>query len=374
MCIRDSLEERLIKPSSAEYIRREVVIAENVSTFDPLKLEGQTVYKSTDVGTNASVSEVEILSRDNKTYYKISFFVGFSDRDLIEGLFTVPGKTKVIESVPVAGISTITVDSTIGFGSTGTIISGANTIDYTSKSINQFFGCTGINNAISIADDIRSQEVVYGFEDGDLSKKVELRITGVLSEFVPVDVSLVREGEKIFVKNVGNKIDNPDSEKTYKEVFANSWIYNTSSRYFVEEIKSGRFVLNSKIDKSSLKVGDTFSVLRRNSQFIEATGIIGDVGEQANDVRIDNLGSWTPVAGRYYDIRRVLDKSTSSGLKLFKGNDSIVSNILNVYTDSNKEGYVASNSLPSYDIKTDIIKYSISSANDTGIGLSLIHI
>ena len=77
------LEERLVKPSDAEFIRREVIIADPISG-DPSKLVGQTIYKSTDLRTNASVSEVEILTREGKVYYKLSLFVGFYDRDLIE--------------------------------------------------------------------------------------------------------------------------------------------------------------------------------------------------------------------------------------------------------------------------------------------------
>ena len=60
------LENRLIKPSSAEYIRREIVIAENVSG-NPFKLEGQTIFKSNDLNTNASVSNVEIFTRNHST-------------------------------------------------------------------------------------------------------------------------------------------------------------------------------------------------------------------------------------------------------------------------------------------------------------------
>ena len=58
------LENRLIKPSSANYIRRELVAAE-VLSGDPFGLEGQTVFKSNDLETNAAVSEVEIFTRDN---------------------------------------------------------------------------------------------------------------------------------------------------------------------------------------------------------------------------------------------------------------------------------------------------------------------
>ena len=82
------LETRLIKPSSADYIRREVIVAESISG-DPFSLEGQTIFKSTDNKTSASVSDVEIFSRDNKTFYRLGLFVGYNDRDLIEGVFTL---------------------------------------------------------------------------------------------------------------------------------------------------------------------------------------------------------------------------------------------------------------------------------------------
>ena len=151
------LEEFLIKPSSAEFIRREVVLAEAL-TGNPINLLGQTIIKSTDPETKASVSEVEIVTRNRKTFYKISLFVGFNDRTGIQGTFTIPGKTKVIGNVSV-GSSVITVDSTVGFGTTGTVISGINTITYTDRTINQFLNCTGVSTAISTTDDLRSDEM-----------------------------------------------------------------------------------------------------------------------------------------------------------------------------------------------------------------------
>ena len=79
-------------------------------------------------------------------------------------------------------------------------------IYYNSKSVNQFFECENIVGIISTTDDIRSDEFYYGYEGGDLTKKVELRLTGVLSKFVPTsDIRLLTEGEKITVKNVGEK-------------------------------------------------------------------------------------------------------------------------------------------------------------------------
>ncbi len=303
------LEGRLIKPSSADYIRREIIVAKNISG-DPLNLEGQTIFKSTDVKTSASVSDVQIFSRNNETYYKLGLFVGYSERDLIEGIFTIPGKTKVLENVSV-GSSIISVDSTIGFGQTGTIVSGNDLINYTSKSINQFFGCTGITSVISISSYIRSNETIFGYENGDLSKRVDLRITGVISEFEEVEnVSLIDEGEEITVKNLGEIIDNPsERDKTYKEVFANSWIYNTSTRYQVSNISGSTFTLLSLIDKSSLREGDIVDVLfAYTNNIASANAVVTSVNTTLNQVILSNLSGFSPSATQSYDIRRKIRK------------------------------------------------------------------
>ena len=356
------LEGNLIKPSDAEFIRREVIVADLISsTGDPQNLVGQTIFKSTDTSTNASVSEVEILNRDQKTYYKISLFVGFNDRDLIEGVFTVPGKTKVLSDVSVNG-DVISVDSTVGFGATGTLISGQNNIDYTSKTINQFFGCTGVGLKINTADDIRSNETIFGYENGDLSKRIDLRITGVLSELVPIsDISLVNEGENIFVKNVGEKIKNDNS--SYKEVFANSWKYNTSSRLQID-ISGTTYTFRAPIDKSNLKEGDNFVILKRNEQGIEGTGTITNIDKSKNQIDVDNVVGFTTLTNQLYDIRRVIETATSSGVEIEQGNNVLITDVLNVYTDGEVDGYVASNSLPNYDITTEII-------DETTSGISL---
>ena len=361
------LETNLIKPSSSEFIRREVIVAEVIGSGEPQNLVGQTIFKSDDLNTNGSVSGVEVFTRSNKTYYKISLFLGFSDRDLIEGVFTIPGNTKTLTNSQ-TGASVITVDSTVGFGATGTIISGSNTIDYTSKTINQFFGCSGINIGISTADSVRSNESIFGYENGDLSKRVDLRITGVLSELVSVsDINLVNEGEDVFVKNLGEKIQN--NNESYKEIFANSWIYNTSSRFQVTGDTT--LTLRTPIDKSSLKIGDTFELLKRNEQVVVATFNIGDIDINQNTVDITNrsfVAPFTPLnfdSNLNYDIRRVLEKATSTGAPIEVGNETLLSNVLNVYTDSSVDGYVASNSLPSYDIAVNVSKEEFVGAGDT---------
>ncbi len=363
------LEQYLLKPSAADFIRREVIVAELISG-EPSNLVGQTVYKSTDLGTSGSVSEVEIITRENAPYYKLSLFVGYSERDLIEGTFTVPGQSKSIESVSV-GSSIISVDSTIGFGHTGTVVSGTNVIDYTGKSVNQFLGCSNITTDIVIGDKIRSNEVIFGYENGDSAKKVELRITGVLSKFVPGGhISLSDEKEEITVKNIGEIIENPTEDKTYKEVFANSWMYNTSSRYQIQTISGSTFTLSSPIDKSSLRKGDKVDILVRDtlnvgtvgiSTWGKADAIVATVDLNTNQIYLDNITGWINPKSAHnlninFDIvRRVKKAYSTTGVELFYGNNNILSDVLNVYTDGQETefGYVASNSLPSYDIKKD---------------------
>ena len=90
-----NLEEYLLKPSAANYVRREVVIAEALSG-DVTKLAGQTLFKTSDVNTSASISEVEGFSRVGvalttiQNYYKLSLFIGFDDSDsTIQGDFDI---------------------------------------------------------------------------------------------------------------------------------------------------------------------------------------------------------------------------------------------------------------------------------------------
>ena len=88
-----NLENYLIKPSAAEYVRREVAIAEIISG-DPSKLVGQTITKSTDSYTTASISSVEAFTRNNKQYFKLEFFIGFDESDTITGTFNVTPSSK----------------------------------------------------------------------------------------------------------------------------------------------------------------------------------------------------------------------------------------------------------------------------------------
>ncbi len=107
------MEDYLIKPSSANYVRREIVITELISG-NPSKIVGETLVKSTDSGTTASISSVEPFSRKGKTFYKIELYVSNDGRSSVEGNFEITPNTKLVEGISL-GDTILTVDSTLKF-------------------------------------------------------------------------------------------------------------------------------------------------------------------------------------------------------------------------------------------------------------------
>jgi hypothetical protein len=362
------LEQYLIKSSDAYYIRRELALAECFSG-NPNNLTGQTIKKQGDDKTSAAISEVELITRGGKTYYKLLIFVGYdNESSYITGNFNITPNTKILELIDV-GSTIITVDSTIGFAKSGSVFyvdTNTNTtyeIFYTNKSINQFFGCYTEGNAsidiqIPIASTITTSEIYYGYENGDTTKKVELRITGILSDVVvsPNYNFDFIANDQIYVKNLGDLIKFSD-EKTYKEILANSWIYNTRSRYQIESFTGNQITTKSPIDNVSLKIGDYIEILLRDDETV-ISGLsnanVVDIIEKT--VYLDTSASLDPT--QKYDLRRKLKKSSSSIVDI-EFSTGVLSDVQNVYSEENDYLYVATNSLPSYQITANIFKYPV---------------
>jgi len=360
------LEKFLIKPSSSEYSRREIIVVETISG-NPTLLSGQSIFKYNEISTSASVSEVETITRSGKTYHKLFLFLGYDDTyPTITGTFNITPSTKNLDKISV-GSSVISVDSTIGFPNSGKIYSKNNEILYTNKSVNQFFGCSGVKNEIPIRSTIRSDEVYYGYENGDLSKKVEFRITGVISNLSidDKDFNFV-ENDEIYPLNLGEKILNPETNKSKKEIFANSWIYNTSTRHQIESFSGNELILKSSIDKSNIKVGDSIEILIRGTDQplvgYENVSVLSvnnqDINESLRN-RILQTDVQLSFSSNNYDIRRKIKKANSSIVPIEFGNNSVISDVLNVYDENSEYLYIASNSFPSYTINSNIFKYNV---------------
>ena len=341
-----NLEDFILKPSGAEFIRREILVTEVISG-NPNNLVGQEI-RSYDDTASGPVSEVEIITRNRKTYYKIQLFSGFDNETTIRGRFEVTPKTRVSDTVNI-GDSTISVDSTIGFPESGTLVSGNNTITYTEKSVNQFFGCSGITSVITPSSMIRSDKLAYGYENGDPTKRVELRLTGVLSDIENRDdFKLLLKDDILSVKNLGEKIKN--NNESNKEFVFNSWIYNTKSRYEILNFSSNQLELHEQPDKSSLKVGDSVDILDRNSEnVVVSAAVVSSIN--GKDVSISkNITGVAPT--RRLSIRKNYDYASSSGISLRYNN--ILANIQNTYNENDEFIYVASNSLPEYTVSKRI--------------------
>ena len=351
-----NLEDYVTKPSDANFIRREVCVAEAISG-DPTKLVGQTLTKTTDAFVNASVSAVEPFTRNQKQFFKISLFVGFDENSSVQGNFQITPSSKVLEKVSV-GSSVISVDSTIGFPESGTMFSGDNTITYTNKSVNQFLECSGVTSDINTTDNIHSDDTYFAYEEGDTTKKVVLRLTGVLSNFVQKSKNIfVDEGQEITVKNIGTLIKNPEQNKTYKEIFANSWIYNTSSSAKIKNIDSANVELFSQIDRSQLKKGDLVEFIDLTGSIVYPTAtssepyVSSEIAAGSKTVELANFDNSVFVSSPdTYSIRRKINKASSTSVNFKYGNEKIISDIQNLYVDDDF-AYVASNSLPSSGVR-----------------------
>ena len=84
--------------------------------------------------------------------------------------------------------------------------------------------------------------IVYGYEEGDPTRKVEMRLTGVLSKFNTArPLRNLKSTSDIKVKNLGRYVANPNINKSYEEVFFNSWIYYFWIVYIITQDRRVRY-------------------------------------------------------------------------------------------------------------------------------------
>jgi len=348
-------EDFLLKPSESEYIRREVLIAELITPeSNPYNLVGEEI-RSDDGSASGPVSKVDIITRNDKILYKIELFSGYDENTLIFGKFAITPKTKISDNISI-GSSVITVDSTVGFDVSGSFICNDRVITYSDKSINQFYGCTNVLENILAGSDIRSEKIIYGYENGDLTKKIELIVQASLSNLENVDnLNYANVNDNILFENFGDNILN--SGNSFKEILFNSWIYNIRSRYEISEVSNiaentAGITLYEIPDKSSLKVNDRIDIFKKDSvdtvlENVPITSIDG------NKVFLDKKIPGVSSDQKLSIIRRYDYASTSNNSVVLKY-PNILSNVQNTYNENEEYIYVASNSLPSNTIEKSI--------------------
>ena len=362
----NDLEKYLIKPSFANYVRRKSISVE-VLSGDILKIAGETLFQDNDENDdkiNAASGPISEVTQIRDNFYKLSLFTGFDERSLTDGTFVVAGRTKNVGKVGL-GATVLTVDSTIGFSTAGKLEIGSSSdnfyqeLNYTTKSVNQFYGVDTTTVEIPDNSTISAPTVVYGYENGDLTKKVEMRVTGIISKFKSNQpLRNLNYGSDIRVRNLGRYFDSDAG--TYESTFFNSWIYNTSTRFLIENASGSNFTIGGYVDPNSLNVGDTVDILRRRETTVVASDLkVTNINRIINSITVSgNVGTLDPNFD--HDLIRRQKKATSTIVPILGGDEQLLSDINNTYisdesvsASGKREAFVASSSLPSYPINID---------------------
>ena len=104
------------------------------------------------------------------------------------GSFSVHPKTQVIGQVA-SGSTVFDVDSTVGFPTGGELYvrytdNTTGVVSFTSKSLNQFFGCSNITKTISDASSVGINTYAYGSSFSNPDETIQVRINSVLNNLV----------------------------------------------------------------------------------------------------------------------------------------------------------------------------------------------
>ncbi len=331
--------------SEAEWDVTDDIVVEAISG-NPLNLVGIQIYQDSFTSSTASgaVANVQTKFLKNKKYYQISFSKG-----TINNKFKVAAKTKVVGTASTTEVAT--VDSTIGFSTTsGFYYLNADNIytlaSFTSKSNNQFFGCTGITTVFKESDVIIGDTFVYGYENNDLTKICEMRVTGSISG-ISDNANVTKyfdSGDIIGVKYLGEK---PElSDQRY-----NKWFYNNLSYVDVMD-HDGTSSFISRVDHF-LNRGDFVDVIFKdtnNTIFVDV-----EVNNVISSTQFNlNLPSSLGVGN--YVIKKKLNYVKSNF-----GQTSLLSNIQNSYTDKDKNTYISFSGYPSFDTETTNRSHSFNS-------------
>ena len=231
------------------------------------------------------------------------------------------------------------VDSTVGFAATGEIVADLSNgtsviLTYLSKSSNQFFDVSGASQLLPETQELRQNNVAYGFTSTTQENPIEVRIGAVLRDLVlPSENYLFEKGDKIEIQSPGKISDSIETK---------NWFYNLKTTLDVKEITESFFGSNSyqveTYDENNIVVGDAV-VLTDNTGRANTFIISQVVSKKAFIVSGINLPT-----NRTYKAQRQVLKGNSSNFPYIS---NYITNVQNTYLD-NDDVYVTSNSIPSY--------------------------
>jgi hypothetical protein len=338
-------KEYLFRPSDAHYQITTDLVVESIEG-NPENLRNSTLFQDEYFGFTkayAPITKVEkIVSKtDIGSYYKLSIDSGYS-KDIgldgaLYGEFKVHPQTKVIGQYNSTNvITTLDVDSTIGFPNSGELYVTYNDqtqgiIKYESKSVNQFFECSNITKVINDSANIGISTYARDFDNN-----IKVRVTSVIKDLNLIDDTYYLEkGYTSEIKTLG-----VNSE----DVVSNNWFFNISTLYDVESVSlidntDKTYKINTKLN-NIFKIGDSLKII--NSAGIEKNSIVIDITSKKS---FNIKGQGELLLTDTYTIKRNILRTNSS---TFPNTSIFNANVQNVYKEGNKT-IVASPSLPYYD-------------------------
>jgi hypothetical protein len=336
--------EYLIQPSDAQYRVTKDLIVEPLSG-DPTELTNGTLYQDQDdffLGSSGTITHVEKILREDKEFYLIKLDYDYNkDIDVdgtIKGQFKINPKTIITSDVP-ANSNYIDVDSTIGFPNSGELVvvldDGTQLIvEYKSKTLNQFFECSGISQEISSKKELKLNKFVYGYSSKN--EIITLRITGVLSDLTITKTPyLYTKDDTIQIKTLGDDLS---------DIKSNSWFFNISTNYNVERIElvdSSDFTYRVLLyDNHNFVIGDSFTLTSSSSDLF-----FGNIIFVRDKRTILIRGQGELNQNLIYNIKKNISKVD---IIEYPELNFYSSNVQNVYYDLIDSIYITSPSLPTY--------------------------
>jgi hypothetical protein len=330
--------EYLFTPSDAEYRVTKDLVVEPIFG-DPSLLENRTLFQDETENyskATGSISKVEKINRGGKTYYIISLDYDFNRNTNEIGEFSVHPKTQLTSSALI-GATTLDVDSTVGFPHSGSLLLSDNSIiNYTSKSINQFFGCSGILLDLNAGDTVAVNAFAYGYSGQNTSDIVSVRITGVIGDF--------EEIFNAYQLNVGDNIRPKSLGKFSNDIRSKNWLYNIPNCYILESIRlldslTSQYEFKT-IDVNSLNVGDIIKIFYKNGASVQ-TSIYSKIN--FNTFIVQGQGELV-----FSNIDYIERKIARALITDFPDVGNYQTNVQNVYVDSSENYYVSAPSIPGY--------------------------
>ena len=323
--------DKTIQASTADWSLSDIIVVEPIEG-DPGKLESTTLLQGSFTNPTASgcVARIQEVFLNRKKFYKIFF-----SRGSVVNTIRTNTKTKVL-GVGVTD-TTLTVDSTIGFPESGSFFNKGtqprySEVTYTYKNANQFFGCVGLSTTLVEGDSIIDSTFLYGYEDNDTKKPVQMRVVGTLVGLAKNSdtSSQFENGDRLSIKHLGEKLEETDPR-------FNSWFYNNVTFTNVRSNTTNNII--TEVDHY-LHVGDRVDILLKDTRVVEQENV--EVSAVSSRTQF-SIGSGSLSPDKEYIVRKRL-KFASTNLN----SEGALANIQNTFVDTDKNTYVAFTGLPGY--------------------------